>query len=59
LGQPDYPPRYRDKRAERFASGERVKEYQAFKEQAERRLDILETAVRRSGLMLLPKIILC
>ena len=40
---PDAPPKYRDKRTERFAAGERVKEFQAFKEQAERRLDILES----------------
>ena len=52
--QPDPPPKYRDKRTERFAAGERVKEFQAFREQAERRLDILEAAVNRSDLMLLP-----
>jgi len=54
LGQPDVPPRYRDKRSERFAAGERVREFQAFKEQAERRLDLLEAAVNRNDLMLLP-----
>ncbi|MGP8175270.1 MAG: type II toxin-antitoxin system RelE/ParE family toxin [Terracidiphilus sp.] len=54
LAQPVAPPKYRDKRTERFAAGQRVKEFQAFKEQAERRLDILETAVNRSDLMLLP-----
>jgi proteic killer suppression protein len=54
LVQPVAPPKYRDKRTERFASGERIREFQAFKEQAERRLDILETAVSRSDLMLLP-----
>jgi proteic killer suppression protein len=54
LGLSDVPPKYRDKRTERFAAGERVKEFQAFKEQAERRLDILETAVSRTDLMLLP-----
>jgi proteic killer suppression protein len=48
------PPKYRDKRTERFAAGEPVKEFQAFREQAERRLDILETAVDRNDLMLLP-----
>jgi proteic killer suppression protein len=51
---PVVPPKYRDRRTEHFAVGERVKEFQAFKEQAERRLDILETAVSRSDLMLLP-----
>jgi len=53
-GKQDTPPKYRDKRTERFAAGERVKEFQAFKEQAERRLDLLETAVTRSDLMRLP-----
>jgi proteic killer suppression protein len=54
LVDPVVPPRYRDRRTERFAAGERIKEFQAFKEQAERRLDIQETAVCRSDLMLLP-----
>jgi proteic killer suppression protein len=54
LGQQGDLPKYRDKRTERFAAGERVKEFQAFKDQAERRLDILETAVSRTDLMLLP-----
>ena len=54
LAQPAAPPKYRDKRTERFAAGERIKEFQAFKEQAERRLDILETALSRRDLMLLP-----
>ena len=48
------PPKYQDRRTERFASGERVREFQAFKEQAERRLDLLETALNRIDLMLLP-----
>ena len=48
------PPKYRDKRTERFADGERVKEFHAFKGQAERRLDILEAAANRSDLMKLP-----
>ena len=54
LGQQDVPPKYRDKRTERFAVGERVREFQAFKEQAERRLDILEVATSRNDLMRLP-----
>jgi proteic killer suppression protein len=54
LAQPPAPPKFRDRRTERFAAGERVKEFQAFKEQAERRLDILETAVSRDDLMFLP-----
>ena len=37
--QPSKRPKYRDKLTERFAKGERVKPFQSFKEQAERRLD--------------------
>jgi proteic killer suppression protein len=54
LKRPDVPSKYRDKRTARFADGERVKEFQAFREQAERRLDILETALSRNDLMRLP-----
>jgi proteic killer suppression protein len=54
LGPLIVPPKYRDKRTERLATGERIREFQAFKEQAERRLDILETAANRNDLMLLP-----
>ena len=54
LGQQDVPPKYRDKRTERFAAGERVREFQAFKDQAERRLDILEVAASLHELMKLP-----
>jgi proteic killer suppression protein len=54
LGLRDVLPKYRDKRTERFADGERVREFQAFKEQAERRLDIIEAAVSRNDLMRLP-----
>jgi proteic killer suppression protein len=50
----DPPPKYRDKRTERFSAGERVKVFQAFREQTERRLDILEAAVGRSDLVFLP-----
>jgi len=53
-GMEQTPPKYRDKRTERFAAGEHVREFQSFREQAERRLDILEVAVRREDLMLLP-----
>ena len=52
--QPPASPKYRDKRTELFAAGERIKEFQAFKDQAERRLDILEAAVNRNDLMKLP-----
>jgi proteic killer suppression protein len=48
------PPKYRDKRTGRFAAGERVKDFEAFKDQAERRLDILEVAVSLHDLMRLP-----
>lgn len=45
---------YRDRRTKRFADGERVREFQAFEEQAKKRLLILRNAVSRHGLMLLP-----
>lgn len=47
-------PFYRDKRTARFVAGERVKEFQAFEQQAKKRLLILSEAVSRNGLMLLP-----
>jgi proteic killer suppression protein len=47
-------PLYRDKRTSSFAAGERVKAFQAFEEQAKKRLLILNSAVSRNGLMLLP-----
>jgi toxin HigB-1 len=56
LGTPAGLLKYRDKRTKRFAEGERVKEFEGFKEQAERRLDILEAAVNRMDLTLLPAI---
>ncbi len=45
---------YRDKRTASFASGERVKEFQAFERQAYKRLEILEAAVNKKSLMSLP-----
>jgi proteic killer suppression protein len=51
---PAGPPKYRDKRTKRFAPGERVSEFQAFKDQTERRLDILEAATSKNDLMRLP-----
>jgi toxin HigB-1 len=36
--------KYKDKRTARFAAGERVKEFESFKDQAEKRLDILEAS---------------
>jgi proteic killer suppression protein len=46
--------RYRDKRTERFANGERVKEFQSFERQAVKRLRILLAARDRFDLMRLP-----
>ncbi len=48
------PPQYRDKRTACFAIGEHVREFQGFKDQAERRLDILETAISLNDLIKLP-----
>ena len=48
------PQKYRNQRTERFAAGERVREFQAFKDQAERRLDLLDAAINRNDLMKLP-----
>ncbi|NDD31023.1 MAG: type II toxin-antitoxin system RelE/ParE family toxin [Proteobacteria bacterium] len=45
---------YRDRRTERFARGNRIKEFEAFKDQAERRLDLLEAAISKTDLMRLP-----
>jgi proteic killer suppression protein len=47
-------PKYRDKLTERFAKGERVKPFQGIKEQAERRLDLLEAALTVEDLKKLP-----
>ncbi|HEX8220679.1 MAG TPA: type II toxin-antitoxin system RelE/ParE family toxin [Chloroflexia bacterium] len=47
-------PKYRDRRTERFASGERIREFQAFERQAYRRLEILEAAPTKEALMMLP-----
>src|SRR3954465_12000455 len=46
--------KYRDQRTERFANGERVREFQAFERQAYRRLAILEAAPTKQSLMALP-----
>ncbi len=45
---------YRDRRTERFASGEYVKEFSGFARQAERRLDRLEAALGLGDLVALP-----
>ena len=45
---------YRDKKTERFANGERVREFSGFGRQAEIRLDRLETATSLKDLAALP-----
>jgi len=46
--------KYRDKRTERFVAGERIREFEVFRRQAEKRLEILESAYRKEDLMQLP-----
>ncbi len=45
---------YRDKKTRQFAQGERVKEFQSFKRQAEKRLEILDAAPTLESLRALP-----
>lgn len=45
---------YRDKRAERFAAGQHVKEFSGFARQAETRLDRLDAATSLADLAALP-----
>lgn len=45
---------YRDKRTERFAAGERIKEFSGFARQAEIRLDRLDAATSLADLAALP-----
>lgn len=45
---------YRDKRSRGFASGARVKEFESFRRQAEKRLDILDAATSLADLRALP-----
>ncbi len=45
---------YRDKKTERFAAGERVKEFSGFAQQAEKRLDRLDAATNLKDLVALP-----
>ena len=52
--KPENRPKLRDKQTERFAQGERIKQFQAFKEQAERRLDLLEATMSVNDLKKLP-----
>ena len=51
---PPRPPKYLDKRTARFATGERVKEFQTIARQAYRRLEILDAAPNKEALMRLP-----
>jgi proteic killer suppression protein len=45
---------YRDKRTRDFAEGKRVREFERFRRQAEKRLDILDAATRLADLQALP-----
>lgn len=45
---------YRDKRTKDFAAGKRVREFEAFRRQAEKRLDILDAARGLADLRALP-----
>lgn len=45
---------YRDKRTKDFAAGKRVREFEAFRRQAEKRLDILDAATGLADLRALP-----
>ena len=45
---------YRDKRTSEFAEGKRVREFEGFRRQAEKRLDILDAATSLSDLQALP-----
>ena len=45
---------HRDKRTKEFAEGKRVKEFEGFRRQAEKRLDILDAATSLPDLQALP-----
>jgi toxin HigB-1 len=45
---------YRDKRAREFAEGKRVREFEGFRRQAEKRLDILDAATSLADFQALP-----
>lgn len=47
-------PRYRDKRTAKFAAGEQVKQFEPFRKQAEKRLELLDAATRKEDLKLYP-----
>jgi proteic killer suppression protein len=46
--------KYRDKRTKKFVLGDRIKEFEPFRKQAEKRLEILEAAICKEDLMCLP-----
>ncbi|HVE49007.1 MAG TPA: type II toxin-antitoxin system RelE/ParE family toxin [Casimicrobiaceae bacterium] len=45
---------YRDKRTKDFAEGKRVRDFEGIRQQAEKRLDILEAATSLTDLLALP-----
>ena len=45
---------YRDKRTKEFAEGKRIKEFEGFRRQAEKRFDILDAATSLADLQGLP-----
>jgi proteic killer suppression protein len=45
---------YRDKRSREFAEGKRVREFESFRRQLEKRLDILDAATSLADLQALP-----
>jgi proteic killer suppression protein len=45
---------YRDKRTKAFAEGKRVREFEGFRRQAEKRIDILDAAASLTDLQALP-----
>ena len=48
------PPKFRDKRLREFSEGYRVKDFQAFEKQLDKRLKILEESICCDDLQLLP-----
>jgi len=49
---------YRDKRTRDFAEGKRVREFEGFRRQAEKRIDILDAATGLADLQALPSNVL-
>ncbi|HEY6543099.1 MAG TPA: type II toxin-antitoxin system RelE/ParE family toxin, partial [Ktedonobacteraceae bacterium] len=50
----DELPKYRDKRLRQFVAGNRVRDFQSFERQLQKRLTILESAQSQDDLRLLP-----